>query len=240
MAQVLTKRKKQVKEILGDKKSYLPSEAIAKLKEISEKVKTKFDQTVDVAIRLGVDPKQSDQQVRSSVSLPGGTGKSIKIAVITRGEKEKEAKAAGADTVGSEELIGKIEGGWMDFDKLVATPDVMPQLAKLGKLLGPKGLMPNPKDGTVTTNLTKTINELKAGKVSFRAEKDSGIVHAAIGKISFDTNKLLQNFTAVIEGIRKVKPSGAKGQYIKSVYLSTTMGPGLKIDLRSLDEHEEE
>ena len=238
--ETLTKRKKQIKEILGDKKLYLPSEAITKLKEISDKVKTKFDQTVDLAVRLGVDPKQSDQQVRSSVPLPGGTGKSIKIAVVTRGEKEKEAKTAGADTVGAEELIAKIEGGWLDFDKLVVTPDIMPQLAKLGKTLGPKGLMPNPKDGTVTTNLTKTINELKAGKVSFRAEKDSGIVHAPIGKISFDANKLLQNFTAVIEGIRKAKPPSSKGTYIRSVYLSTTMGPGLKIDLGSLNEHEEE
>lgn len=239
MAQVITKRKKKIQEIIGNKKTYTPLEAIEKLKEVSEKVKTKFDQTVEMAVRLGIDPKQSDQQVRSSVPLPGGTGKEIKIAVITRGEKEKEAKAAGAHFVGSEELIPKIESGWMEFDKLVVTPDMMPQLAKLGRILGPKGLMPNPKDGTVTNDLTKTIKELKAGKVSFRAEKDSGIVHVPIGKISFDSSKLSQNFSSVIEGIRKAKPSGAKGTYIKTVYLSTTMGPGLKIDIGSLDEHEE-
>lgn len=236
MAQTLTKRKKQIKEILGDKKVFTPQEAISTLKELSEKVKTKFNQTVELSVRLGIDPKQSDQQVRSSVSLPGGTGKKVKIAVITRGEKEKEAQAAGADTVGSEEMIEKIEKGWMDFDKLVVTPDIMPQVAKLGRILGPKGLMPNPKDGTVTTDLAKTIKELQAGKASFRAEKESGIVHVPIGKISFDEKGLLQNFNAVIEGIRKAKPPGAKGTYIKSVYVCTTMGPGLKIDLGALDE----
>lgn len=240
MAQVLTKRKKQIKEIIGDKKLFTPQEAVKTLKELSEKIKTKFDQAVELSVRLGIDPKQSDQQVRSAVALPGGTGKSLKIAVITRGEKEKEAKVAGAEHVGSEEMIEKIEKGWMDFDKLVVTPDIMAQIAKLGKLLGPKGLMPNPKDGTVTTDLTKAIKELKAGKASFRAEKDSGIVHVAMGKISFDEKALLQNFNVLIEAIRKAKPTGAKGTYMKSVYLSTTMGPGLKIDLSALDEHEEE
>ena len=203
--QTLTKRKKQINEILGDKKLYTPKEAIQKIKEVSEKVKIKFDQTIELAVRLGVDPKQSDQQVRSSVPLPGGTGKKVKIAVITRGEKVKEAEAAGADIVGSEELVGKIEKGFLGFDRLIATPDLMPAMVKLGKILGPKGLMPNPKDGTVSTDLTKSIKELKAGKVSFRAEKDSGIVHVPIGKISFDEQKLLQNLTAVMYAIQDRK-----------------------------------
>ena len=232
----LTKRKKKTTELLEGKKSYTPKEAISKIKEISEKAKTRFDQTVELAVRLGVDPKQSDQQVRGSVSLPGGTGKKIKIAVVTKGEREKEAENAGADFVGSENLIGKIEHGWLDFDKLVATPDMMAQMAKLGKLLGPKGLMPNPKDGTVTNDLTKAIRELKAGKVSFRAEKDSGIVHVQIGKISFEEGKLLKNFSSVMEAINKAKPPGAKGIYLRSVYVSSTMGPGLKVDINSLDE----
>lgn len=236
METTLTKKQKQVKGILGEKKSYTPNEAISKIKEIGSKAKRKFDETVELAVRLGVDPKQSDQQVRSSVALPGGTGKKVKIAVIAKGEKVKEAEAAGADIVGEAELIGKIEQGWLDFEKLVTTPDMMASLAKLGKILGPKGLMPNPKDGTVTNDLTKTIRELQAGKVSFRAEKDSGIVHVPIGKMSFDENKLLQNFSAVMDAIQKAKPSSAKGIYIRSVYVSSTMGPGLKIDLGSLDE----
>ena len=238
--QILTKKKKQINELLGDKKPYPPKEAIVKIKEVSSKVKRKFDETVELAVRLGIDAKQSDQQVRSSVSLPGGTGKKIKIAVIAKGEKVKEAEAAGADVVGSEDLIAKIESGFLDFEKLVATPDMMGQMAKLGKILGPKGLMPNPKDGTVSADLTKAIRELKAGKVSFRAEKDSGIVHAPIGKLSFDENKLLANFSAVMDSINKVRPASAKGIYIRSVYVSTTMGPGLKIDLGSLDELHEQ
>ena len=235
--QTLTKKQKSINELLtGDKKSYTPKEAILKLKEITNKAKRKFDETVNLAVRLGVDPKQSDQQVRGSVALPGGTGKKIKIAVIAKGEKVKEAEAAGADTVGSEEIISKIEGGWFGFDKLVTTPDMMSQLAKLGKTLGPKGLMPNPKDGTVTADLSKAIKELKSGKASFRAEKDSGIVHVPIGKISFDENKLLQNFGAIMDAIQKARPQGAKGIYLRSVYISTTMGPGLKVDINSLDE----
>lgn len=236
MTTTLTKRKKQINEILGSQKSYTPKEAIQKIKEIAEKVKTKFDQTVELAVRLGIDPKQSDQQVRGSVSLPGGSGKKIKIAVIAKGEKVKEAEKAGADIVGESELIGKIEQGWMGFEKLVTTPDMMPQLAKLGKILGPKGLMPNPKDGTVTVDLAKAIKELKAGKASFRAEKDSGIVHVPIGKVSFEESKLLQNFGAVMDSINKARPAKAKGIYLRSVYISSTMGPGLKIGIDSLDE----
>ena len=234
--QALTKKRKKINEILGDKKLYRPKEAIVKIKEVVEKSGTKFDQTVELAVRLGVDPKQSDQQVRGSVSLPGGTEKKVKIAVVAKGEKVKEAEAAGADTVGSEDLISKIEKGFMDFDKLVTTPDMMAQLAKLGKLLGPKGLMPNPKDGTVNNDLTKVIKELKAGKASFRAEKDSGVVQVPIGKISFSEDKLIQNLGAVMDGINRAKPPGAKGIYIRSVYVSSTMGPGLKIDLGYLDD----
>lgn len=234
----ITKKQKQITEILGDKvnKGLTPADAVKTLKEVSSKVKSKMDQTVELAVRLGIDAKQSDQQVRSSVSLPGGTGKKVKILVLAKGEKVKDAEAAGADFAGSEDLIAKIEGGWMDFDKLVATPDIMPQLGKLGKMLGPKGLMPNPKDGTVTADVAKAVKDLKAGKASFRAEKDSGIVHVPIGKISFDEIKILQNLSAVMEAINKAKPSGAKGIYIKSVYVSTTMGPGLKIDLGTLDQ----
>jgi large subunit ribosomal protein L1 len=232
----LTKRQKKVNEILGGKKTYKPKEAVSLIKQVSEKVKTKFDQTIDLAINLGIDPKQSDQQVRGSVVMPGGTGKKVKIAVIAKGEKVKEAEAAGADIVGSEDLIAKIEKGFMDFDKLVATPDMMAQMAKLGKVLGPKGLMPNPKDGTVSADLKKAISELQAGKASFRAEKDSGVVHVPIGKSSFSETQLLQNFAAVIEAINKAKPSGAKGIYLQAVYVSSTMGPGLKVDVNSLDE----
>jgi large subunit ribosomal protein L1 len=234
----ITKKQKQIAEILGDKvnKGLTPADAVKTLKEVSSKVKSKMDQTVELAVRLGIDAKQSDQQVRSSVSLPGGTGKKVKILVLAKGEKVKDAEAAGADFAGSEDLIAKIEGGWMDFDKLVATPDIMPQLGKLGKMLGPKGLMPNPKDGTVTADVAKAVKDLKAGKASFRAEKDSGIVHVPIGKISFEEIKILQNLSAVMEAINKAKPSGAKGIYIKSVYVSTTMGPGLKIDLGTLDQ----
>ncbi len=237
----ITKKQKQLKEILGDKidKDFTPQEAVKALKDLSTKVKRKFDETVELAVRLGIDAKQSDQQVRSSVSLPGGTGKKVRIAVVTKGERVKDAETAGADIAGSEDLVAKIEGGWLEFDKLVATPDVMPLLGKLGKVLGPKGLMPNPKDGTVANDVTKAIKELKAGKASFRAEKDSGIVHLPIGKISFDEVKILQNLSAAIDAILKAKPSGAKGQYIKSVYVSTSMGPGLKINNSTLDQLQE-
>lgn len=234
--QTLTKRKKQVNEILGEKKSYTPKEAVSKIKEVTTRVKTKFDETVEVSIRLGVDPKQSNEQVRGAVVLPGGTGKKTKIVVIARGEKVTDAEEAGADIVGGEELISKISGGWLDFDKLVTIPEMMPLLAKLGKILGPKGLMPNPKDGTVTTDLQKAIKELKKGKVSFRAEKDSGIVHVPIGKASFTEDDLLKNFQAVLEGINKSRPSGAKGTYIRSIFVTSTMGPSLKVDPNSLDE----
>ena len=204
------------------------------LKLLKSAPKVKFDQTVEIHFRLGVNPKMNDQQIRSTVNLPGGTGKEVKVAVVAKGEKVKEAEAAGADIFGSEELVAKIGEGFLEFDKLVATPDAMLMLSKLGKVLGPKGLMPNPKDGTVTFDIAKTVKELKAGKVSFRTEKDGGLVQMAVGKISFDDKRLLDNIHAVVDTINKAKPATVKGTYIKSVYLSSTMGPGIKLDVSKL------
>ena len=204
------------------------------LKLLKSAPKVKFDQTVEIHFRLGVNPKMNDQQIRSTVNLPGGTGKEVKVAVVAKGEKVKEAEAAGADIFGSEELVAKIGEGFLEFDKLVATPDAMLMLSKLGKVLGPKGLMPNPKDGTVTFDIAKTVKELKAGKVSFRTEKDGGLVQMAVGKISFEDKRLLDNIHAVVDTINKVKPATVKGTYIKSVYLSSTMGPGIKLDVSKL------
>ena len=197
---------------------------------------SKFDETVEVHFRLGVNPKLNDQQVRSTVNLPGGTGKEVRVAVVCKGEKQKEAEEAGADVFGAEDLVAKIGEGFMEFDKLVATPDCMAMLSKLGKVLGPRGLMPNPKDGTVTPEVAKAIKELKAGKVSFRAEKDGGVVQMGIGKISFDDARILKNLAAVVDQIIKVKPPTCKGVYIKAVYLSSTMGPGLRLDVSRLQE----
>jgi len=207
-------------------KLYAPKEAVALVRKTSV---TKFDSSVEIAIRLGVDPKYPDQQVRGAMVLPHGTGKSKKVLVFAKGAKEQEATAAGADYVGGEDLATKIKGGWMDFDVCVATPDMMGVVGKLGKVLGPRGLMPNPKVGTVTMDVTKAINEIKAGKVEYRCDK-AGNVQVIIGKVSFDETKLLENYLALIDTIIKVKPSGAKGTYIKSITLSTTMGPGVRID----------
>jgi large subunit ribosomal protein L1 len=190
----------------------------------------KFDETVDVAVRLGVDPRHADQMVRGSVVLPHGTGKEMKILVFAKGEKEKEATDAGADFVGNEDLIEKIKGGWFGFDKAVATPDMMGSVGKLGKLLGPRGLMPNAKTGTVTFDVARAVNELKAGKIDFRAEK-AGIVHAPMGKVSFGVDKIVQNMTAFFDTIMRLKPASSKGTYLKGIAISTTMGPGVKIDL---------
>jgi large subunit ribosomal protein L1 len=190
----------------------------------------KFDETVDVAVRLGVDPRHADQMVRGSVVLPHGTGKEMKILVFAKGEKEKEATDAGADFVGNEDLIEKIKGGWFGFDKAVATPDMMGSVGKLGKLLGPRGLMPNAKTGTVTFDVARAVNDLKAGKIDFRAEK-AGIVHAPMGKVSFGVDKIVQNMTAFFDTIMRLKPASSKGTYLKGIAISTTMGPGVKIDL---------
>lgn len=229
---VLTKRQKELKKLRSETTSlYTAEEAVATLKKFR---KSKFDETVEIHFKLGINPKMNDQQVRSTVSLPGGTGKEVRVAVVAKGEKLEEARQAGADEVGAEELIQKISEGFMDFDKLVATPDAMAGLSKLGKLLGPRGLMPNPKDGTVTFDIAKAVQDLKAGKVSFRAEKDGGVVQMGIGKMSFDDSRILKNVAAVVDQINKVKPATVKGTYIKAVYLSSTMGPGLRLDPNSL------
>jgi large subunit ribosomal protein L1 len=189
----------------------------------------KFDETVDMAVRLGVDPRHADQMVRGAVVLPNGTGKTTRVLVFAKGEKEKEAQDSGADVVGSEELIEKIKGGWLEFDKAVATPDLMGQVGKIGKILGPRGLMPNAKTGTVTFDVAKAIREIKAGKIEFRVEKN-GIVHAPMGRVSFGLDKLIPNILSFFETILRLKPSSAKGTYLKSITISTTMGPGIKID----------
>ncbi len=190
---------------------------------------TKFDETVELAVRLGVDPRHADQMVRGAVVMPHGIGKSVRVVVFAKGEKQGEAREAGADYVGDDELIEKVKGGWLDFDKAVATPDMMGSVGKLGKVLGPRGLMPNAKVGTVTFDLAKAIQELKAGKVEFRVEK-AGIVHAPVGKVSFGAAKIKDNVMALLETLVRLKPSSAKGTYIKGVALSTTMGPGIKLD----------
>lgn len=189
----------------------------------------KFDETVDIAVKLGVDPRHADQMVRGSIILPNGLGKDVKVLVFAKGEKEKEAQEAGADFVGNDELIEKIKGGWFGFDKAVATPDVMGVVGKIGKMLGPRGLMPNAKTGTVTFDVARTVKELKAGKIEFRVEK-AGIVHAPMGKVSFGVDKLLGNISAFIDSVIRIKPASSKGTYIRSIGVSTTMGPGFKID----------
>ncbi len=205
---------------------YEPEEAIRLVKELAN---AKFDETIDLAFRLGVDPRHADQQVRGAVVLPHGTGRTLKVLVFAKGEKAKEAEEAGADFVGADDVVAKIQGGWFGFDVAVATPDMMGTVGKLGKLLGPKGLMPNPKVGTVTMDVAKAIREIKAGKVEYRVEK-TGIVHVVIGKASFTMEQLMENFHTMAETINKAKPAGAKGQYMKSVVLSATMGPAVRIN----------
>jgi len=207
------------------RKLYAPAVAVEQVKQTAY---AKFDESVDVAVRLGVDPKHADQIVRGTVSMPHGTGKKVRVLVIAQGEKIKEAEAAGADFVGVE-YVAKIKEGWMDTDVIVATPDVMGQLGALGKILGPRGLMPNPKSGTVTMDVTKAVKELKAGKIEFRVDK-SGIVHAAVGNKSFTAQQLADNLQAFMDAIVKAKPSAAKGHYIRSVTVSSTMGPGVRVD----------
>jgi large subunit ribosomal protein L1 len=207
-------------------KRYEVAEALDLIKSASP---AKFDESVEVAIRLGIDAKKSDQMVRGAVSLPHGTGKQVRILVFAKGELEEEAREAGADFVGAEDLVEKIKGGWLDFDKAIATPDMMPKVGPIARILGPRGLMPNPKVGTVTKEVGKAVQEQKAGRVEFRVEK-AGIVHAPIGKVSFDTSKLAENLSALMEQLHKLKPQTSKGTYIKGVTVSSTMGPGLKLD----------
>ncbi|HOA36589.1 MAG: 50S ribosomal protein L1 [Dethiobacteria bacterium] len=219
------KKYRETRQQIKHDAHYSPEEALEMVKEFS---RAAFDETVELAVRLGVNPKHADQQVRGAVVLPHGTGKKVRVLVFAKGDKAKEAESAGADFVGGEELAEKIQGGWLDFDVAVATPDMMAAVGKLGKILGPRGLMPNPKSGTVTFDLARAIAEIKAGKVEFRTEK-AGNVHVPIGKVSFSPEQLQQNFYSVIEALLKAKPPAAKGQYLRSVSVSSTMGPGIKI-----------
>jgi len=210
-------------------KHYSIDEAFKILKEATGIRATKFDQSVDVAVNLGVDPKHADQMVRGAVVLPNGIGKTIRVAVFAKGDKAREAQDAGADVVGEADLMEKIQGGFLEFDTVIATPDMMGVVGRLGKVLGPRGLMPNPKTGTVTMDVTKAVKEAKGGKVEFRAEK-AGIVHAPVGKASFSEDKLKENFNALLDLVMKLKPQTAKGVYLKGIAVSTTMGPGIKVD----------
>jgi large subunit ribosomal protein L1 len=211
-------------------KEYLLEDAIKIVKESSY---TKFDETVDLTVNLGVDPRKSEQMVRGTVVLPHGLGKKVRVLVFAKGEKEKEALDAGADYVGAEDLVDKITKGWLDFDKSIATPDIMGTVGKLGKILGPRGLMPNPKLGTVTFDVARTVKEIKAGKVEYKTEK-AGIVHVPVGKVSFDIEKLIDNAKTIINSIIKAKPATSKGRYLKKISVSSTMGPGIAIDIASL------
>ena len=210
---------------------YTLQEACQLVKEASY---AKFDETVDLAVRLGVNPKHADQMVRGAVVLPHGTGSTKRVLVFAKGEKAQEAEAAGADFVGSDDLVAKINDGWLDFDTVIATPDMMGQVGRLGRVLGPRGLMPNPKVGTVTFDVTKAVSEAKAGKIEFRVER-AGIVHAPVGKVSFDPEKLEANSRALLETLQRLKPASAKGTYMKSVTMSSTMGPGIRIDTSSVE-----
>ncbi len=226
----ISKRQRSLREGVDPVSTVSVEEAV---KMVKERATAKFDETVEIAINLGVDPRHADQNVRGVVSLPNGTGKSIRIAVFAKGDKAEEAKSAGADIVGAEDLAQQIQEGNMPFDRVIATPDMMPVVGRLGKVLGPRGLMPNPKLGTVTPDVTGAISAAKSGQVEFRAEK-AGIVHAGIGKASFDETKLVENARAFFDAIVKAKPSGAKGTYVKRVSLSSTMGAGVKIEVGSL------
>jgi large subunit ribosomal protein L1 len=223
----ITKKHKEARAKVDRTKNYQLKEAVEIIKEASY---AKFDETVDVAVRLGVDPRHADQMVRGAVVLPNGLGKSIRVLVFAKGEKEREAREAGADYVGAEDLVAKIQEGWFEFDTAIATPDMMGVVGKIGKLLGPRGLMPNPKVGTVTFDLDRAIKESKAGKVEFRAEK-AGIIHAPVGKLSFAEDKLQENILALVDALIKAKPPAAKGTYMKKLTISSTMGPGVALDV---------
>lgn len=227
----LSKRVKAYREQVESGKLYDVKEALKLLKACS---KTKFDESVEVAINLGVDPRKSDQSVRSSTVMPRGTGKSVKVAVFAQGEQAKEAEACGADYVGMDDLAEKIQGGMMDFDVVISTPDAMPIIGKLGKVLGPRGLMPNPKTGTVTKDVKTAVANAKAGQVRYKTDKN-GIIHCAIGKVSFEEAALMENLNALLSDLVKVKPSSSKGIYMKKISLSTTMGPGLLVDQTTLN-----
>lgn len=226
-----SKRNREIASKVDKNKIYSLLEAIALLKALPT---VKFDQSLDVAFKLGVDSRKSDQNVRGTVSLPSGTGKKIRVLVLAKGDKLKEALDAGADFAGSDDLIEKINSGWTDFDAVVATPDMMREVGKLGKVLGPRGLMPTPKAGSVTTDISKAVQEIKAGKIEFKTDR-YGIVNAAVGKLSFPAENLVANFRAMASSLQRSRPSSVKGQFFESLFLSSTMGPGLKIDLREIE-----
>lgn len=229
----MTKKSKRIKaiETMADvSKNYSLADAVALLKKCPP---TKFNQSLEIAIKLGIDPKKSDQQVRGTVSLPHGTGKSKRVLVFASGDKAKEAEQAGAEFVGGNELIEKVKGGFSDFDAVIATPDMMREVGKLGKVLGPKGLMPTPKGGTVTNDVSVAVKEIKAGKIEFKVDKN-GVMSTAVGKLSFDEGSLVQNVQTLLNAIVRAKPASSKGQYIESFFLSSTMGPGLRIDLKEV------
>lgn len=231
----MKKHSKRFKAVAAkvENKNYSIAEAVAKVKATAT---AKFSESVDIAVRLGIDPKKADQALRGTVALPHGIGKEVRVLVIAKPPKDDEAKAAGADFVGFQDYLEKIKGGWSDVDVIIATPDVMGELGKLGKILGPRGLMPNPKSGTVTPDVGKAVKEVKAGKIEFRADK-AGIVHATVGKANFENEKLVENIHAFLTTILRLKPSTAKGQYVKSIFISTTMGPGLPVDRNELAAH---
>ncbi|MCX6352533.1 MAG: 50S ribosomal protein L1 [Bacteroidetes bacterium] len=226
----LSKNRKKVVSKVVPEKEYSLQEAAALVKEITF---TKFDASVDIDIRLGVDPRKANQMVRGTVALPHGTGRSIRVLALVAGDKENEAKEAGADYYGLDEYLKKLEAGWTDVDVIITTPDVMPKLGRLGRVLGPRGLMPNPKAGTVTTDVSKAVKEVKAGKIDFKVDK-FGIVHASIGRVSFAPQQIMDNATEILQTIVKMKPSSAKGAYLKSITLSSTMSPGITIDSRTV------
>ncbi|MEW6622231.1 MAG: 50S ribosomal protein L1 [Bacillota bacterium] len=219
------KKYQEVQKLVDPKRQYEPKEAFDLVKQTGT---AKFDESVEVAVRLGVDPRHADQQVRGTVVLPHGTGKTVKVLVFAKGEKAKDAEAAGADFVGAEDMIEKIQGGWLGFDVAIATPDMMGIVGKLGRILGPRGLMPNPKTGTVTFEVARAVQESKAGKIEYRVDK-AGSIHAPLGKLSFEADKLYENFDALISALIKAKPAAAKGQYIRQIYIAATMGPGIRI-----------
>ncbi|GAD57032.1 MAG: large subunit ribosomal protein L1 [Limimaricola cinnabarinus] len=225
----LGKRTRAAREAFSGKENVQLSEAVSLIKSNAN---AKFDETVEIAMNLGVDPRHADQMVRGSVTLPNGTGKTVRVAVFARGEKAEEAKKAGADIVGAEDLMETVQSGKIEFDRCIATPDMMPIVGRLGKILGPRNLMPNPKIGTVTMDVTEAVNAAKGGQVQFRVEK-AGVIHAGVGKASFDEAKLEENIRAFVDAVSKAKPAGAKGTYLKKVALSSTMGPGVTVDLAS-------
>jgi large subunit ribosomal protein L1 len=230
MTMKLPKKRKAVESKVDKNKLYSLKEASALVKDVNV---TKFDASVDLHIRLGVDPKKADQAIRGTVSLPHGTGKTKRVLVLCTPDKEAEAKAAGADYVGLDEFVQKIEGGWVDIDVIVATPSVMPKIGRLGKILGPRNLMPNPKTGTVTNDVAAAVNEVKGGKIAFKVDK-AGIIHASIGRVSFSPEKISENSTELINAVVRAKPSSAKGTYLKSVFMASTMSPGIAVDTKSL------